>query len=541
MSRRIVIAVMLVVLPTLAVPGAYAQTADLGRIDFPTSGAPEAQEHFIRGALLLHSFEYDDAAEAFREAQRLDPDFAMAYWGEAMTYNHTLWDQQDREAAREVMERLGATPEARQTKAPTEREKGYLAALEYLFYSDGTRQERDRAYAAAMRRLHQRYPDDDEAQAFYALAILGTAHDGRDQVTYMRAAAQAEQVFRDNPQHPGAVHYLIHSYDDPVHAPLGLRAARAYSAIAPAASHAQHMISHIFVALGYWDDVVIANERAVQVADERLQRKGLPADARNYHALHWLAYGYLQQGRYDEARRLLESMRDDAEQTGSRRAQGYLAMMRATYLVNTSRWRDAAAEMRVDVSGLGPAAAAGHHFADGMTALALGDRATAKRALAAIQERLQAANASDGSTYAPGLQAARVMEMELKALLLRDAGADDDAIELLRAATALEDEIPYEYGPPRIVKPSHELLGELLLAQNDANEARAAFEDALARAPRRTESLLGLARAAERAGDVQAAHEAYATLAEIWADADAALPEVREARNAVTMNPTNQP
>jgi cytochrome c-type biogenesis protein CcmH/NrfG len=533
MLRRIVIAVMLVVLPMLAVPGAYAQTADLGRIDFPTSGAPEAQEHFIRGALLLHSFEYDDAAEAFREAQRLDPDFAMAYWGEAMTYNHTLWDQQDREAAREVMERLGATAEARLATAPNEREKGYLAALEYL-YGDGTKLERDRAYAAAMRRLHQSYPDDDEAQAFYALAILGTAHDGRDHATYMRAAAQAEEVFRDNPRHPGAVHYLIHSYDDPVHAPLGLRAARAYSAIAPAASHAQHMISHIFVALGYWDDVVIANERAVQVADERIQRKGLPADARNYHALHWLAYGYLQQGRYDNARRLLSDMRDDAEKSGSRRARGYLAAMRATYLVNTNRWHDGAAEIQVDVSGLSPAAVAGHHFADGMAALALGDRATAKGARAAIRERVQAADASDGSTYAPGLQAARVMEMELKALLLRDAGADDDAIELLRAATALEDEIPYEYGPPRIVKPSHELLGELLLAQNDANEARAAFEAALARAPRRTESLLGLARAAERAGDVQAAHEAYATLAEIWADADTALPEVREARTAGT-------
>jgi tetratricopeptide (TPR) repeat protein len=528
MNKRIVTA-LTAALCMLAASNTRAQTGDLGEIDFPTSGSPEAQEYFIRGALLLHSFEYADAAEAFREAQLLDPDFAMAYWGEAMTYNHSLWSEQDREAAWEVLERLGSTTEARLAKATGEREKGYLQALEVL-YGEGTKLERDRAYAEAMRRLHEQYPDDNEAQAFYALAILGTAHDGRDHETYMRAAAQAEEVFRDNHRHPGAVHYLIHSYDDPVHAPLGLRAAQAYSEIAPAASHAQHMISHIFVALGYWDEVVLANERAVEVADERVQRKDLPVDARNYHALHWLAYGYAQQGRYDDARDLLEQMNADAEESGSSRARRHLAMMRADYLVNTRRWNDGALDIGVDVSGLGTAIVARHHFANGMAALALGDRAAAARELAAMKERLQAADASSPETYGPGVQAARVMTLELEALLLSAAGNEDDAIALLWSATALEDDIPYEYGPPRVVKPSHELLGELLLKGSDFAEARVAFEGGLARAPRRSESLLGLAHAAEGVGDDWLAHEAFGTLAQIWAGADASLPSVQEAR-----------
>jgi tetratricopeptide (TPR) repeat protein len=528
MSKRIVTA-LTAALCLLAAPNTRAQTGDLGHIDFPTSGAPEAQEYFIHGALLLHSFEYPDAAEAFREAQRLDPDFAMAYWGEAMTYNHTLWSEQDREAAWEALERLGATSDARLAAAPTEREKGYLLALE-LLYGEGTKLERDRAYAEAMRRLRQNYPDDDEAQAFYALAILGTAHDGRDHQTYMRAAGQAEEVFRDNPRHPGAVHYLIHSYDDPVHAPLGLRAARAYSDIAPAASHAQHMISHIFVALGYWDEVVQANERAVEVADERVQRKDLPVDARNYHALHWLAYGYLQQGRYDAARDLLMQMNEDTEESESSRARRHLAMMRADYLVNTRRWRDDALGIQIDVTGLGAGVVARHHFANGMAALALGDRPGAERELATLKERLQATGGSDPATYGPSVQAARVMTLELEALLLGAAGNEGEALGLMREATALEDEIPYEYGPPRVVKPSHELLGELLLARSSFAEARAAFEGGLYRAPRRTESLLGLARAAEGAGDARSAHETYATLARIWTGADAMLPDVQEAR-----------
>src|SRR5690606_18685322 len=171
----------------------------------------------LRGLLMLHSFEYEDAREAFQEARRLDPAFAMAYWGEAMTHNHPIWQEQDRDAALEALGRLAPTPEERYAKAPTDREKDYLWTLDVLF-GEGSKEARDFAYADALAELANAYPDDLDAAAFYALAILGTAHDGRDFATYMQAAAVAEEVFAANPRHPGAAHYLIHAYDDPVHA-----------------------------------------------------------------------------------------------------------------------------------------------------------------------------------------------------------------------------------------------------------------------------------------------------------------------------------
>ncbi len=346
----------------------------------------------------------------------------------------------------------------------------------------------------------------------------------------MRAAGLAEEVFRDNPRHPGAAHYLIHSYDDPVHAPLGVRAARAYSDIAPAASHAQHMISHIFVALGMWDEVVRANEMAVRVADERRERKGLPVDARNYHALHWLAYGYLQQGRLDDARRLLEEMWENTEESGSRRARYHLAMMRTDYLVNADPSDDGIFGITVDVTDLDVGTAGAHHFANGWTALARGDREAAERELTELRARLEVMVSTDESAYAPSEQAARVLALELEALLKREAGDHEAAITRLTEATALEEAMPYEYGPPPVVKPSHELLGETLLELGRNDEARRAFEGALDRGPRRTASLLGLARTAERLGDTLTARETYALLNQIWSAADPWLEAAREAQ-----------
>jgi tetratricopeptide (TPR) repeat protein len=257
----------------LLLAGSYvrAQEVALGHTEFENSGAEAAQEPFLRGLLLLHSFEYEDAAEAFRAAQQADPGFALAYWGEAMTYNHPLWAQQDLDAARAALDRLAPTPEARRAKAPTERERAYVTAADALF-GEGDKRARDHAFAEAMEHVHTAYPDDLDAAALYALSILGTSHDGRDVRTYMRAAAVAEEVFARNPDHPGAAHYLIHSYDDPIHAPLGVRAARAYSEIAPAAAHALHMPSHIFTALGLWDDVAHLNEASWAAADARRDR-----------------------------------------------------------------------------------------------------------------------------------------------------------------------------------------------------------------------------------------------------------------------------
>ncbi|MEJ2320678.1 MAG: hypothetical protein P8Y21_15245, partial [Gemmatimonadales bacterium] len=175
----------------------------LGSLYFPTSGNVEAQDDFLRGVLLMHSFEYDRAADAFRKAQEIDPGFAMAYWGEAMTHTHPVWNQKDAAAAREVLQRLAPTAEARLAKAPTDREKGYLAAVEVL-YGEGDKPALDTLYAAEMERLAAAYPNDLEAQVFYALALLGLSQGDRDVPTYMEAGAIALAAFGENPDHPGA-------------------------------------------------------------------------------------------------------------------------------------------------------------------------------------------------------------------------------------------------------------------------------------------------------------------------------------------------
>ncbi|NOR40080.1 MAG: hypothetical protein GQ537_02580, partial [Gammaproteobacteria bacterium] len=239
----------------------------LGVLDFPNSGAGAAQDAFTRGVLLLHSFEFDDARTAFVEAQAVDPGFVMAIWGEAMTLNHPLWAVQDRTEALKVLAKLPAETE----RKITPHEQAFLDAVEILYgfgeENPGDKPSRDIAYMQAMQRAHQTWPDDLEAASFYGLSILGSVYE-RDFRTYMRAAAILEEVFAKQPRHPGAAHYLIHSYDDQVHAPLGLRAARVYATIAPAASHAQHMISHIYTSLGMWDEVVKANITAVRVSEE---------------------------------------------------------------------------------------------------------------------------------------------------------------------------------------------------------------------------------------------------------------------------------
>jgi len=515
------ILVGLVLLPEVA---GSTRVESLGSIDFSNTGAPEAQEAFNRGVLLLHSFEYADAREAFQEAHAIDPSFAMAYWGEAMTHNHPLWRQQDRAAARAALAKLAPTAEERLAKTPTERERGYLVALDVL-YGDGDKMERDYAYSAVMRDLAARYPGDLEARSFYALSILGTTQGVRDFRTFMRAGAVAEEVFAQNPRHPGAVHYLIHSYDDPVHAPLGLRAARVYADIAPAASHAQHMISHIYVALGEWADSVESNVKAFEVARERRERKELGVDALSYHAFHWLEYSYLQLGRLEDARRIMDSMQSYAKESRTDRSHWHYAAMRANWAVETGG-RDVPASLGGDSMSLNIAAM--DLFANAYTALLAEDQEAAQQALEQLAAARQAATPTDpdnqrnvSADVSPAtLEEAEVMEASLRALLALEAGRTEEARELLDLATAIEEARPLEYGPPSIPKPSHELYGEVLLGLGKPEEAIVQFEKALERAPRRRLSLAGLAQAAKAEGDQTLADTTCAELTSILAGAD---------------------
>ena len=516
-------AIALLVILTAGNAGA-TEINDLGSLDFPNSGAEQAQEAFARGVLLLHSFEYEDAREAFQEASAIDPDFALAFWGEAMTHNHPLWRQQDREAALEALSRYASSAAERAAKAPTAREAAYLAALEVL-YGEGDKVSRDEAYSEAMRTLSESFPDDLEAQAFYALSILGTTQGRRDFRVYMRAGAVAEEVFAANPRHPGAAHYLIHSYDDPVHAPLGLRAARVYNQIAPAASHAQHMISHIFVALGQWADSVESNIRAYEVSKERQERKGLPLDQLNYHAMQWLEYSYLQLGQLDKARQVLDLMAGYAAQSSSERAVWYYAVMRAMWNVETDGLD---APPSIDMEVLELAGLVHDLFSDGYVAATRDDLQSARKILVRMQEARREAEeqAVDPATggYAANfkdtLEVAIVLEKSLEGLILLGDGEFDAAIAMFEEATAIEAARPLQYGPPNIVLPSHEIYGWALVMLDRPDEARVQFETALSRAPRRTNSLMGLLAAAKSIGDEDTLATACSELSSILAGSD---------------------
>src|SRR2546428_3878909 len=314
-----------------------AQQTGLGKIDFATSGSPQAQAHFLRGVAALHSFWFEEALDAFRDSTRVDPDFMMGYWGEAMANNHPLWSEQDTAAGRKIIAKIGET----QKLAPKER--AFIDAVK-LLYGDGDKLARDRAYSAAMEKMYRQYPDDLEVAAFYALSLLGTVRpEEKSFRRQIQAGAIALDIYQKNPNHPGAAHYIIHAFDDPDHAVLALPAARRYADIAPEAHHARHMPSHIFLQLGMWPEAAASNQSAWTASDAWVKSKGLPVSWRDYHSLHWLLYVYLQQGRHSKAEELLSLMsktmaesKYDSKLRPNYYANNY-ADMAAAFVVETER------------------------------------------------------------------------------------------------------------------------------------------------------------------------------------------------------------
>jgi tetratricopeptide (TPR) repeat protein len=500
---------------TLLLLPSPGHSQQLGSLRFPNSGAPAAQEPFIRGVLYLHSFEYESALAAFREAQQVDPGFAMAYWGEAMTWTHPVWNQQDLDSARATLRRLGPTPGARRARAATPREQAWLGAVEVL-YGEGGKARRDTAYSAAMERLATAYPDDNEARLFHSLSLLGLSQGQRNIPTYMRAGAIAQDVFAHHPDHPGAAHYVIHAFDDPVHAPLGLTAARAWGPLAPDAGHAQHMTSHIFLALGLWDDVVRANEAATGVVNRQRARRGAPAAGCGHYS-EWLAYGYQQQGRIRDAARVVEGCWDSPAMHGGDAIEG-LAGMRAAYIVDSRDWSGRFVEEPA-AHGDTPGAEAYLAFGTGYAAAMRGDRKAASGAL----ERLENATRRMDDEFRPY---GRILGLELGGLVRAMAGDSAAAVAMVRQASDLDDAQPIPFGPPWTIKPPHELLGELLLGMGRAEEARREFEAALARTPRRPLAVLGLMESQAATGRAADAAASRSLLRTLWEKADAGLPGV---------------
>ncbi|MFP4228275.1 MAG: hypothetical protein ACLFTE_05535 [Salinivenus sp.] len=514
------------VVPLLAVlllcPPALAQEAEYGDTDFPNSGDAEAQEPFLKGLLMLHSFEYDDARAAFREAQEIDPDFAMAHWGEAMTHNHPIWMEQDREAAREALRALGETPDEQLAAAPTERERAYLRTLHTL-YGVGEEEPRDKetrddAYEEEMGELAAEYPEDLDAQAFHALSLLGTAHEGREASTYMRAAAIVEEVFDKNPEHPGAAHYLIHAYDDPVHAPLGLRPARVYADIAPSAPHALHMPSHIFFALGLWDRGAASNVDSYEAAEAKSEEADTGLSGGGFHALQWLHYARLQQGRHDDARSVLRTIQRHA--TDSSASTSYATFLRwsapLAHAVDTEQWDQYDAlldSMNVKPSELDTRGAVTVHAGRGLAAAQQDN-------LSSAQMHLKQARAALGETEEDAL---RIQVLALEGVIALKSDQSDEALDHLKTATDLETDRSLDFGPPFPIKPAPELYGEALLSLDRPEDALAQFTTTLERYPDRARALMGKAEAAAQAGQNDVAQQARSALAAQWEEADGSV------------------
>ena len=501
----------------------------LGTIDFPTSASAQSHAAFVQGVLYMHNFHYTQAARAFREAQRLDSTNVMGYWGEAMTYTHPVWNEQDTASAHAALLRLAPTRESRLSLARNKREREWLSAVEALYAPGGTKAHRDTAYSAVMATLHESDTSDVEATTFYALSLLGLNQGDREPVAYQKAYELVAPVFNSHPRHPGAAHYLIHAVDDPEHAALGAKAASAYSEIAPSAAHAIHMTSHIFLALGRWDDVVSANVRA---------EASMPKGVISGHGAHWLHYGLLQQGRYREADRWLDSLVTHAK-TGQERlredAWDAVGLMAAANVVDTHRWNGVAGSIRVDTSVMNvrsdPSIAtdiASAEFGYALAALNRRDMKTFNAVLQGMKNMRESLGADPTQATARGMS--EVMEKTLRGYALWNGGSRDSALAEFRAAAVQEAALPMPFGPPVTIKPPREAAGELLLAMKRPADAKKEFTLALARTPGRIAPLLGLARSEKALGDIAGSRKRYAEILAIWQKADSDLPELAEVR-----------
>lgn len=480
-------------------------TQQFGTITFPTSGAPAAQEAFLTGVKALHNFQFDEAAVAFQEAQKIDPKFAMAYWGEAMSHNHPLWAQQDIAKSKAALDKLAPTHEARLALAKLPKEKALLEAMQVLYFAPGDKLARDIAYSNTMARLYAQYPDDHEIGTFYALSLLGSVRPG--DTGYRRqalAASIAQKIFAANPQHPGAAHFIIHSFDDPDHAPLALTAANAYAKIAPSAAHALHMPSHIYVQRGMWEQVKQSNIVAYKAAVDLNAKMKLAEGREDFHTLGWLGYANQMLGDFEASKQNVEMAKQAADRNPQSAGirDGYLTM-RARHIQESGQWEKLALPAAAAPAGgehagmpgmnMGPAqGSATWIYIVGVSAAKLGDMATAEAAeaqLKAIREKAQ------GGPNAYAVRPHAVREKELGAIIRWAKGDKQEALALAKSATEIELTMEAPSGPPDPIKPALELYGELLNEAGQYKEAAAAFEQALLRMPNRTPSVKGLAQA----------------------------------------------
>jgi len=497
----------------------------LGTVHFPVSCTPEAQKTFEKGLALLHSFWYEEAEKTFHQAETQDQKCAMAYWGEAMSVWHQLWDQPKAATIKRASAEL---KKADKTKPKTDRERDYIHALQ-AFYSNSKKADheaRARAYSAAMQKVYEKYPDDHEAAAFYALSLLASEPDNDTTFANRKqAGAILEKLFDQEPNHPGIAHYLIHTYDKPQLAELGLPAARRYAQIAPSAPHAVHMPSHIFARVGDWPDDIQSNLGSIAATRKASEMK-MGGEGHQFHAMDFLIYAYLQSGREAEAVKVIDEVKAMPEMEMAGRDMHGFAMSKfpAMYALELHRWSEAAA-LPV-LSKAEPGDRAYTYWAKTIGSARTGDLAEAKKNLAeidSIQKDYSSRNKSYQADYAATLY------QEASAWVLHGEGKDEEASAMLRKVADHEDAV----GEEQTSMPAREMLADMLLEMKHPEQALAEYKGDLKFNPKRFDGVYGAAQAAEMAGQASQATEYYAALVKTCEGGTSVRPELAKAKQAV--------
>ena len=513
---------------------AHDHGPQLGKVSFKTTCNPAAEALVQRGLAWLHSFEYQRAEASFSEAAAADPHCAIASWGAAMTYYHPLWAAP---TADEFQKGSAALARARATSAGSPREREYVAALGAFYDGGADHKSRVLAYEKAMERLSASYPDDREAAVFYSLALIaaGTTDDDPGYARERKAGAILNAVLKEQPDHPGVAHYLIHSFDYPALADLALPAARRYASIAPDSAHAQHMPSHIFTRLGLWRESIRSN-RAAEVAAKAWGKTSGMSSAwdQQLHAMDYLTYAYLQTGRDREAQGVLDELLALTASNPTPTAAYALTSIPARMLLERRQWAQAASfELPSKIASFEALsknkwAEASIRFANAVGAARNGDVARAKAALS----RLDAIEVS--VVVGPGeydwRKQVRIQRQVGEGWLAFAEGRKEEASHIMAAAADLDDATEKHPVTPGSILPAREQLGELLIELGRPRDALAAYEGSLRRAPKRLVSLYGAARAARLAGESAKATRYFAELADMTTESDGGRPEITEAR-----------
>ena len=473
--------------------------------DSEISGSSAAQPFFYQGLIFLHCFAYEEAREHFQKAVSLDSSFVMAYWGLAMTYNHAYWQIQDIVSARNVLNQLASTPEERLDKCNTPIERIFIESLDIL-YGSGKKYDRDIAYCKF---LEDKVEDENrhiEMSAFYALALLGSPHYDRKEMVYEQCAQLTEKMIPSAPQHPGLLHYSILSNETRGQvSDISLNADN-FKRLAPYASHAKHLSSHIHLTLGKWADVIEANSHSWLASIEN-ERANSDEDLKNYHALHWLQYALLQVGESKKANELLNRMTRFNAKRESKSSRSHLLAMKAAHIIELNQYDGESSEIDIYSGDLNLTDRAGHAYLEGLKAYHIGNTDKLDRWTDQLDaHRIRAKNflVEDGFTMClpvgyfnrPTTQLdidmVRIMEDQLMAMRCMIRNDTKGAEDWLLTASRRENEIIYPLGPPIIFKPSDELLGEWYLQQDQPQKALKAFQRSLQLHQGRLLSLQGL-------------------------------------------------